>query len=796
MSKSRSFWSKYNIFKHWPPFVRAYRQNLSGMDLDASQRRYLKWGTIILISLFTVAWFWYSIPYFRYQSDISLFTYTGDFVRPFFDGNHAPLVSEFLWRFVSQFYLNIPLTALVVGLMVIGFCVTSRRMAGPYMPFLLPLFFLLFTSPEPRYASVAISLWLNMWALSLYFGFTRHAAHHPRSWAPLIMMHLYAMILGSVLYYATGRWALVFCSAVVLVHLFGIPMSLSDKEHGLGRIRMWNFIVSLLLNFIVSFLFWDFVDYYGYSFPWYVWAALIIYVLACLPGIVLQAYNNRKVFIYEWKKRKGLLQDGKPALAPSYHILLTLIAIGLGCVMIFVLARNPLQRTLIKTQNAVVQGDYTQSLKLCKSYFDKVPLPSGKRQMDKEYMENRNLLASYFKLSLLMKGKLDNLFLEYASLPEMAEMFPVPQPNVGVYDYSYIKIYEELGLAEPAVPQILSNMELYGLQNRFMKPLLWAQKTSGRYELMETTLYYARKTLYSRALYLEQKDDIDFLVQEYRRAEKEQRENGFYKAQAEQMENSERPMPENVPGKSGEDSLNASDTKELHASLADSSTLKNENEQKADSSRNFARAAMQSDGNRTIVLSDSSLQPGSSATGFIDYWVKYSFEQQVFGGTLLFGAKPGSIRVERFMPGDSKPYYETLRPSNCIRLPRNRALLDYYSLIVLLEKRIELMPYLMQLYHDMGIKVLPGYLQEAWCLYSGYPHSISATQLLSDKYYDFHINTETLSIIDRTYRAYEDWRNGGAKPKAAAGAEEASLTEEVRKMTGSYTYHYLFEDPR
>lgn len=795
------------IFRHWPPLVRAYRQNLTGLEPDKSTRRYIKWGSIGLIAIFSVAWFIYYLPYFQHQANIGLFAYTSDFVRPFFDGSTAPMVSEFLWRFVAQFYLNVPLTIAVVTLMVIGFCITSRRTAGPYMPLLLPLFFLLFVSPDPFYASSAVSLWLNMGALSLYFVMSRYSARHPRAWGPMILMHLYAGILAAVLYYATGHWALLFCISVVVVHLLAVPMTLGDKEPGLGRIVGWNLLISTVVNLAVSFLLWNVVDFAPYHFPWYVWVALGVFILGCIPGLVLQAYNNRKVFIFEWKKRKGREQEAQLTLVPHYHIPISLITLVIGAVLVFVLPRNPLERSWVKVQNYVTEGDYTRSLKQCERYFEKFAEPSEKQMADEEFQRRRHSLASYYKLSLLMKGRLDNDFLALAyQYPEMAWMYPAPLPFVGAFDYSYIKVYQELGLAAPAVPQVLSCIELFGLQNRFVEPLLWAQKASGQYRLMLTSLYYARKSFYSRELYFDQRDDIEFLASEYQKAERERLANG--------TESEKLSTLNDILAQHG--ALDSSLMAEM--AQADSLAMLAVDSIAAARSTNFARAALANDGSRPVPLSDSTLQP---AGGFIDQWVKAGFEQRVFGGNLHFGRsqgtvngqasvngqRHGNISIERYVNGSLRPRYEKLTASTHLRLPQNRAILDYYSLMILMEKKLELMPYLLQIYNDMGVKVLPRYLQEAWCLYLGYPSRIDREQLLSKQYYDFHINSETVNVIDDVYRAYADLRSslaaGSSAPVGLAGSSgpgdsqgtssvEQQFQELTRRYSSTYVYHFLF----
>lgn len=502
--------SGFNIFKHWPPFVRAYRQNAAGMDITPAQKNYLKWGTIILVAITTGIWFIFSLPYFRYQAEVNFFAYSNDFVRQFFDNTSGLHISEFLWRFVAQFYLNTPLTVLVVAFMVTGFCFTSWKTAGPYTPFLLPLFFLMFPSPDPNHASIAVSLWLVMLFLGLYFVIFRMAAKHHGAWGPLIAMHLFSAVLSVGLYYLTGHWALMFSIAVVCAHFIGVPMAFSAKEKRLLRIRLWDLGISVAIALCSGLFFWKASSYPGFSAPWYVWVALVVFALACLPGIVLQAYNNQKTFLYETARMQGKIQDGKPALASPYHILLTLIAMGVTFVLVFGCAHDPLQQTTAKVENAVSQGDYAKSLRLCDRYFQKFGIL--KKHPSEKTLEGRYRLASYLRLSLLMEGELNNRFLDYSNLHEMGLMYPAPLPFIGGYDYSYIQVYDNLGLFAPAVPQIRSNMELFGIQNRFIEPLIRAQIGTAQVRLMQTTFYYAKKSLYTRPFYLAARDTVKAML--------------------------------------------------------------------------------------------------------------------------------------------------------------------------------------------------------------------------------------------------------------------------------------------
>lgn len=489
--------------------MRAYRRNAAGMELSHRQKSYLKWGTILLVGITSAAWCVLCLPYFQHQADVNFFTYSNRFVNQFFDNSNSLRISEFLWRFVAQFYLNVPMILLVVGFMITGFCVTSWKTAGPYTPFLLPLFFLTFPSSNPTYASIAISLWLIMLFLGLYFIIARFAARHRGAVGPLILMHLFSAALSVALYYAAGHWALMFSVAVVLSHLIGIPMALSAKDKRLMKIRLIDFVISLAIALCSGLFFWKVSSFPGFKAPWYLYIALMLFFLACVPGIVLQMYNNQKTYLYRMALKQGKIQDGKPALAFPYHLLLTLVATGITCLFILVHTNNKILSTTARVENAVTKGNYARSLKLCDRYFQKFGVP--KKHPGEKKLQQRYRLASYLRLSLLMEGELNNRFLDYSNLHEMNLMYPAPLPFVGPYDYSYIKVYENLGLFAPAVPQIRSNIERYGLQNRFVEPLIHAQVATGQTRLLQTTFYYARKSLFCRKFYKNNRDAVKAL---------------------------------------------------------------------------------------------------------------------------------------------------------------------------------------------------------------------------------------------------------------------------------------------
>lgn len=662
MEKSGSFFKTNSLFKHWPPFVRAYRQNAAGMNPAPGEKKYLQWGTIALVFIMTVIWFIVNLPYFEYQANIGFFTYSNAFVRQFFDSTTGLHISEFLWRFLSQFYLNVPLTALVVGLVVLVFCFTAWKTVGPYTPFLLPMFLLMFSSPEPTHASIAISLFLVMIFLWIYFLLFRFVAKCRGAWPCLLLMHVFAAASSVSLYHATGHWTLVFSIAVVCVHLIGIPMTSSQEKH-LRKIRFWDFGISAAIALFAGVFFWKASSYPGFQAPWYVWIALIVFCLACLPGIVLQAYNNQKIYLHEIAKKQGRQQDGKPVLAFPFHLLLTLIATGIG-ILLFVFAHNASEKAIIKAENAIAKDRYAECLELCDTYFEKYGVL--KKHPSEKVMKNRYHLASCLRLGLLMEGDLNNRFLDYSDLHEMGLMYPMPLPFLAGYDYSYVKVYEKLGLFAPMMPQVCSNIELFGMQNRFLEPLLRAQAGTGQVRLMQTYLYYAKKSLYGRRFY---------------------------------------PM---------------------YRDLANNLSAKG------------------IDGSRPASLQDPDLHASGS---FIDQWVKSEVE------------------------------YKLSKQDSVLPMP----LLDYYTFLNLMEKRLDQVQLLARLYRFAGAKNMPRYLQEAVCLQVGYPYKVSRQQLASSRFEGFPISSEAASAVLNVSAV----RQGLIQ-------RSISFDEVTRRYSATYTYHFLF----
>lgn len=163
---------------------------------------------VVVAAGFCLLWY---LPYFQNQFQIGFFAYTRTFARAFFEGGGFggldgfgggfggfgggfggfggsggesqglveatglhPRIGEFLWRFVSQFYINIGGVLLAAGLVTTAFCRLSWAVLREYTLLALPVFFYFFTSPEPTVAAWSMYLLLGMGLLALCVrGFRR-----------------------------------------------------------------------------------------------------------------------------------------------------------------------------------------------------------------------------------------------------------------------------------------------------------------------------------------------------------------------------------------------------------------------------------------------------------------------------------------------------------------------------------------------------------------------------------------------------------------------------------------------
>ncbi len=109
-----------------------------------------------------------------------------------------------------------------------------------------------------------------------------------------------------------------------------------------------------------------------------------------------------------------------------------------------------------------------------------------------------------------------------------------------------------------------------------------------------------------------------------------------------------------------------------------------------------------------------------------------------------------------------------------------RNLLDYYTLLLLLDKDLGALPAVVSAYASIGAPVLPVYVQEAlciWCMEQGE----NPQAILRHDFDGYHINIDNFERVDAVYRARFLVQNG-----------RESFAEITRKYATTYTYHYLF----
>ncbi|MDE5609158.1 MAG: hypothetical protein K2I66_02090, partial [Bacteroidales bacterium] len=330
--------------------------------------------------------------------------------------------------------------------------------------------------------------------------------------------------------------------------------------------------------------------------------------------------------------------------------------LGLALAMGVILHQTPLDRSLLKIQNAIAQDNYARSLQLCERYYEKYH-PAQDELKEENTAALRFTLAACLKLSLMQQGKLCSRFLDYGAFYEMNLMYPADLPFRYTCAWPYIKTYDALRLYAPQVPFIFAYTEKVGYQNRLMSPMLAAECGTQQIRLEQITERYVKSTLYGQRV--------------------------------------------SVPACVGDE-----------------------------------------DGARPVPVSSPELVRGGTT---LDEWVRIYGARRMEEGAVL-----------------------------------ERGLLDYYTLLLLLDKDLGAMPAVVKAYAAAGAPVLPVYVQEAlciWCMEQGE----NPQTILRRDFDGFHINIDNFERVDEVYRARYLVQNG-----------QESFAELTRKYASTYTYHYLF----
>lgn len=112
-----------------------------------------------------------------------------------------------------------------------------------------------------------------------------------------------------------------------------------------------------------------------------------------------------------------------------------------------------------------------------------------------------------------------------------------------------------------------------------------------------------------------------------------------------------------------------------------------------------------------------------------------------------------------------------------------RCLLDYYTLMQLLHKRLDLLPAITEAYREQGAERLPAYVQEAWLFELNYLNGgISKEELLQWRTGDLRIEPDVIDRFERWFYAFTALRNG------------MDTWNDHRKNYGdTYAFYFIFD---
>ncbi|MDE6105825.1 MAG: hypothetical protein K2F84_01880, partial [Bacteroidales bacterium] len=150
-----------------------------------------------------------------------------------------------------------------------------------------------------------------------------------------------------------------------------------------------------------------------------------------------------------------------------------------------------------KTWRAIRQGDYREALKQADRYWFS-ERADYKPDLRAGELYFRRHLAESTKLALLMSGELNNRFLMYGTMPEMASLFHCPTPMMSFYAPIYQWFYWETGALTAAAYEGINIIEREGLRADVLPLLALTQICLHQHGLAEKYLYLLRHTLFYR----------------------------------------------------------------------------------------------------------------------------------------------------------------------------------------------------------------------------------------------------------------------------------------------------------
>lgn len=165
------------------------------------------------------------------------------------------------------------------------------------------------------------------------------------------------------------------------------------------------------------------------------------------------------------------------------------------------------------------------------------------------------------------------------------------------------------------------------------------------------------------------------------------------------------------------------------------------------------------DGTRPMPLTDTCLTGPKQNEAFIDGYVRACFEHKLRPNAMGAAVVDSNAAVA----ANLNPY-----------------LTDYYTLICLLDKRMDQVPTLIKVYRAQN-RPLPDYLQEAVLMYASTPEHAAALEADGLTHKALQLNPEIEERVNRVLRDFEMLKIGSLP-----------FDEMTKRYAATYTYHLLF----
>lgn len=178
------------------------------------------------------------------------------------------------------------------------------------------------------------------------------------------------------------------------------------------------------------------------------------------------------------------------------------------------------------------------------------------------------------------------------------------------------------------------------------------------------------------------------------------------------------------------------------------------------------------DGTRPMPLADTSLAGPQQNEAFIDGYVRAWFEHKLAQSAMGAAAADSSATADDLAL--------TVDVNATVAANLNPYLTDYYTLICLLDKRMDQVPTLIKVYRAQN-RSLPDYLQEAVLMYTATPEHAAVLEADGLTRKTLQLNPEIEEQVNRVLRDFEMLKIGSLP-----------FDEMTKRYAATYTYHLLF----